>query len=212
MLFRPVSTSRKIASCTGIRTALLIVVAFAIYLAYGFASSQAAYPPLKPDLDVWIKAWGEFAMLPVLPIAAEHYRTFLAIIILPLMLIAWLLMGGSAGLVSRLCGGKSPLQIWLNQVVFAFFPFWILAVLLDGLFSGTFGAYLVPALEGQYGAFWHGFVLYFPQYMYTLLYITGWVYTAIAARQTEHLALWKAVLVGLIVFLWPMLISALLFR
>ena len=81
MLFRPVSTSRKIASCTGIRTALLIVIAFAIYLAYGFATSQQVYPPPLHELEVWINAWGEFAMLPVLPIAAEHYRTFLAIII-----------------------------------------------------------------------------------------------------------------------------------
>ena len=128
------------------------------------------------------------------------------------MLIAWLLMGGSARLLSGLLGGKAPLRIWLNQVMFAFFPFWILAILLDGLFSGVFGDYLVPALEMQYGQFWHDVVLYFPQFMYTILYATGWVYTGIAAHQTDRLAVWKAVSIGWAVFVWPMAISALLFR
>lgn len=212
MLIRPVSTSRKIATRTGITTPALIVIGFAVYLAYGFATSQHLYPPPKPELEVWIKAWGEFTMLPVLPIAPEHYRTFLAIIMLPLMLIGWLLMSGSARLLSGLLGGKAPLRVWLNQVVFAFFPFWILAVLLDGVFSGVFGGYLVPALEGQYGQFWHDFVLYFPQFMYTVIYGIGWVYASIAASQTERFAIWKAVIIGWAVFLWPMAISALLFR
>ncbi len=151
MLVRPISTGRKIATCTSITTAALIVIGFALYLAYGFATSQHLYPPPQHEMEVWVNAWGEFTMLPVLPIAPEHYRNFLAIIMLPLMVAAWLLMGGSARLLSGLLGGKAPLRVRLNQVVFAFFPFWILAILLDGLFSGVFGDYLVPALEMQYG-------------------------------------------------------------
>ncbi|MBN2256924.1 MAG: hypothetical protein JW704_03765 [Anaerolineaceae bacterium] len=212
MLVRPISTSREIARQTSIAPAFWVVLGFSLYLAYGFATSQSAYPPPQHELDGWIKAWGEFAMLPVLPIAPEYYRTFLAIIVLPLMLVAWLLMAVSAKGFTNLVGGKAPLRVWLNQAVFAFFPFWIMAVLMDGLFSGIFGSYLVPALEGQYGSFWQDFVIYFPQFMYTILYGIGWAYASIAAYQTERFAVWKAVVTGWVIFIWPMVISALLFR
>ena len=212
MLVRPVRSSREIALQTTIAPAFWVVLGFGIYLAYGFATSQNAYPPPQHELEVWIRAWGEFTMLPVVPIAPEHYRTLLAIIMLPLMLVAWLLMAGSARLLSGLFGGKAPFKVWLNQVVFAFFPFWILAILMDGFFSGVFGRYLVPALEMQFGPFWHDFVLYFPQYMYTVLYGIGAVYAGIAAYQTERFAVWKAAIIGWVVFIWPMLISLLFFR
>ncbi|MGB8253657.1 MAG: YIP1 family protein, partial [Anaerolineaceae bacterium] len=196
MLFKPVRTSREIARQTSIRPAVWVVLGFAIYMAISFALAQKAYPPPAHDLEVWIKAWGAFVMLPVVNIPPEHYRTFLAIIMLPLMGAAWMLMAGSAHLLSKLFGGKAPLKVWLNQAVFTFFPFWILAILMDGLFSGVFGGYQVPALEMQYGPFWHDFVLYFPQYLYTVLYGIGAVYAGIAAYQTERFAIWKAAIIG----------------
>ena len=83
---------------------------------------------------------------------------------------------------------------------------------MDGVFSGTFGAYLVPALEMQYGAFWHDCVLYFPQLMYTVLYGIGAVYVAIAASQTGRFAVWKAAIIGWVVFIWPMMMGVFLLR
>jgi hypothetical protein len=212
MLIRPVRASREIARQTSIRPAVWVVLAFTIYLAVSFALGQKAYPPPAHELEVWIKTWGSFVMLPVVNIPPEHYRIFQAVIMLPLIGAAWLLMAGSARWLAKLFGGKAAFHVWLNQVVFAFFPFWIIAILLDTMFSGVFGGYLVPAVEMQYGPFWHDFVVYFPQFMYTIVYGIGAVYTGIAAYQTERFAAWKGAIIGWAVFIWPTLIGVLIFR
>ncbi len=213
-IFQPRSSIPVIASAASITTALVVITVYALVegslFFIGYLSK--VYPPPPAELSVWIQAWGEFPMLPFLKIPAESYRLFAAIVMLPLALGAWMLMAGSARIVSILFNGKASYEQWLNLTCFCVYPFLILSFLFDVTYSGVFGGIITPALQMQYGPIVKAFFLYFPQVFYPALSALGGVYTAYAARQVEGFAWWKSGLIGLLVFAWPTLLWAVLLR
>jgi hypothetical protein len=214
MLIAPRRTSRAVASQDTIYPSLAIVLGFSIALSILFYISYLAkaYPPPADELKVWIEAWGAWAMTPVVIIPMESYRLFLAIIMLPLVLATWILMAGSARFLSILMKGRGSYDQYLNLLAFSFFPFWILALLMDFIYSAVLGSYVTPALQMEYGAMVQTFFLYFPQLMYPLILGAGGVYNFIVTRQLEGFAVWKAAIIGMITAAWPILATAILFR
>jgi hypothetical protein len=133
MARHPTRAKEGFAKVDDLLPAAGLVVGFELLYGLAFYLSHLAhdYPPAPDVLKVWISAWGEFAMLPVLKIPPESYRLFLAYASLPLALAAWMLMSGSAFLVSRLTGGKVRYECYLSLCAFGFFPIWILSTLFD---------------------------------------------------------------------------------
>jgi hypothetical protein len=151
-------------------------------------------------------------MLPFLKIPPESYRLFVALIALPLVLAIWMLMAGTAKLLSLLLGGCASYEQYLFITAFCFFPFWILAAILDTIFSGVIDGYVLQALIGQFGPFATAFWTSFPIFFYTILYGLGGVWIGISAAGVEAFKWWKAAPIALFTFAWPMLLMSVLLR
>jgi hypothetical protein len=214
MLISPRRTSRELAEEPRVRYAAALVLAYGAALSLGFliGAINHAYPPPPDVLAVWIKTWGEFTMLPFLKIPAENYRAFLAIIMIPLSLTIWMLMAGTAKLLSLLFKGNARYEQYLNLMGFGFFPFLWIAAILDLIYSGLLEPLALPALNLQYGAWARAFFLWFPPLEYTILYGLGGIYNGIAAQTAERWAVWKSVAVGVLTFIWPFLLITALLR
>ena len=148
---------------------------------------------------------------------AQQYRLFLAIIMLPLVLAVWMLMAGTARLLGRLFDGRASFDQYLNLLAFSFFTFWMLASVLDFSYNLLLGPYLVPAIQGMYGPLASAFVRNFPPMLYVVLFGLAGVYNGIAAHTVERVAgapyaPWKSALVGLLTFVWPMVLVVALSR
>jgi hypothetical protein len=214
MLISPRDTCQVLAQERSIRPALAVVLGFSTIFALSMLSSylKGDYPPEPTALKVWVDAWGEFAMMPVLKIPAESYRLFQAIILIPLGLAIWMLMSGTGKLFSLLFKGKGSYEQYLNLFGFSFFVFWILSTLLDMLYSGFLDPYIIPALQNQYGPTIRGFFLYFPQVFYPVLFGLGGVYNGIAIHNLERFSVWKTVIGAFCTFIWPILLISTLIR
>jgi hypothetical protein len=152
-------------------------------------------------------------MLPFLKVPAESYRLAMAIFTVPLMLAIWMLMAGSARLLSILSGrGRVSFDQYLNLFGFGFFAFMIVAAALDFLYSGVFGGFVLAALEKEYGPIVKSVVAAFPPVMYTTLYGLGGAYNAIAAREGKGYSIPSTLIVGCVTFSWPTLLVTLLLR
>jgi hypothetical protein len=192
--------------------AAALVLSYGIANSLGFLISAHDYPPPADVLAVWIRTWGEFTILPFLKIPPENYRTFLALIMIPLSLTIWMLMAGTAKLLSLLFKGKARYEQYLNLTGFGFFPFLWITAILDTIYSGFLRPSAIPALNLEYGGLVRGFFLWYPPLEYTILYGLGGVYNGIATQCTEHWAVWKSVVVGVLTFIWPMLLISTLLR
>jgi hypothetical protein len=214
MLVLPRNTCQVIIQERSIRPALAVVLGFSTLFALSMLRSylNGDYPPEPATLKVWVDTWGEFAMLPVLKIPTESYRLFQAIILIPLGLAIWMLMSGTAKLFSMLFNGKGSYEQYLSLFGFSFFVFWILATLLDMLYSGFFNPYIIPALQNQYGLTARGFFLYFPQVFYPLLFGLGGIYNGIAIYTLERFSIWKTSIAAFCTFIWPILLISTLIR
>lgn len=219
VIMRPRAEFAHLARQESIRPAAALVLGFGVLMGLSFLSSYLSrdWPPPQAELEVWIEAWGEFSQLPVLKIPAEQYRLFLAIIMLPLVLSIWMLMAGTARLLGRLFGGRCSFDQYLNLLAFSYFPFWLLASLLDTAFNVLFGSNLVPALQGSLGTFARSFALYFEPWMYVVLFGLAGFYNGLAAHTAENAAgapygIWKSALVGLLTFACPMVLISTLLR
>jgi hypothetical protein len=219
MLLRPQRAGETFARSDDLRPAAWLVTGFGSLYGLGFYLSYLAgdYPPPPDVMGVWVAAWGEFAMLPFLAIPAEKYRLFLTYASLPLALAAWMLMGGSAFLISRLTGGKVCYTSYLSLCAFGFFPMWILSTLFDAGYNALLGEHIVPALTGQYGQLAKSFYRNFPVFEYTLMFGLAGVLIGTASYSAErtagaHPAVWKAALTGWTAFAWPTLLVAVLVR
>jgi hypothetical protein len=180
----------------------------AIVLALGLISSisfyisylQHAYPPPQE----MIEAWGTFSMLPFFNIPAESYRLFLAEIMVPFLLGIWILMAGSARLISILLGGKVTYRQYLVLFAYSFFSFYLIASILDTIYSGLMFPMIMSALRGEYGPLVRqGFILYPAFFWVTALGMAG-IYNGIVCQEGEGWAVWKSVLVAVVTFVWPM--------
>jgi hypothetical protein len=210
----PRRTSREILQDRSIHASLAIVLGFALVLSLLFLIShfRGDYPPPPQDLETWIETWGEFAMLPFVKIQAEHYRLAQAIFFTPMMLGTWLLMAGTARVLSLLWGGKVSFEQYLNLFGYSFFAFWILGSVLDTIYSGLLGRHVLQALRGEYGPLAKMVFANFPSLMWTIVLGLGGVYNAIASHEAEQFSWLKAALVGAATFFWPMVLISLLVR
>lgn len=209
----PRRTAREFLSERTIYPSLIVVLGFAVLESLLSLISYLAgsYPPPPEVLKIWIEAWGEFAMLPFIRVPAESYRLAMAVFMVPLMLAIWMLMAGSARLLSILFGRVS-FDGYLNLLGFSFFAFFIIAVFLDALVNGVFGGFELAALRGEYGPLLRSVFVAFPAVEYTVLFGLGGVYNAIVAREAEGYSIPKTAVVGFVTFLWPMVLVSLLLR
>jgi hypothetical protein len=167
------------------------------------------YPPPPEKLAIWVEHWGEGVMLPFFNLPQESYRGFQAAIMLPFALALWILMGGTAKLLANLFGGKQNFEIYLKVTGFTFFTIWVITAVIDGLFSDVFWVYVAGGLQGEFGPVVDALLTNFMPLEYTILYGLVAVNVTIATRAIEGFPWWKAAIVGIAVFAWPMaLISA----
>ncbi len=200
IIWRPRRTGQEISLDTDIWPAVQLVVGFALLLglAYLVTYFTRAFPPPPGDWQVWKDTWGEGIMQPFIPIALESYRLFMAIAIIPGLIGLWLAMAVIGKLFSRLFRGNASFQQYLSLFAFSYFPFWIIAALIDFLYMGLAAPYIVPALNMEYGPLVRTVVYLMPLGLYPLLLSLGGVYTAMATYTLEHFSTWKCALVGLL--------------
>ena len=214
IVISPRLTSREILQDENIHASLAIVLGFALVLSLLFLVShfRGDSPPPPQDLETWIETWGEFAMLPFVKVPAEDYRLAQALFFTPLILGTWILMAGTARVLSLLWGGKVGFAQYLNLFGFSFFTFWILGSVLDTVYSGLLGRHVLQALRGAYGPLAKMVFANFPSLIWTIVLGLGGVYNAIVSHEDERCSWLKAALVGVATFFWPMLLISLLVR
>lgn len=214
MIIHPRRTSQALLKEKSLIPAFWVVFGFGAIFAISFLIShfKGDYPPPAEELELWIEAWGEFTMLPFIKIPAEQYRLLQAIFIVPLTLAIWILMAGSARLLSILFGGKTSFDQYASLFGFSFFVFWILATIIDAVLSGVFGEVVLSALRLEYGTTGRNLIVYFYPIMYTILFGLGGVYNAIVTIEAEHFSAWKAALIGMVTFIYADILIACLIR
>jgi len=143
-------------------------------------------------------------MLPFFNIPAESYRGFQAAILLPFCLALWMLMGGTGRLLASLFGGKHSYETYLRVTGFTFFTIWLIAAFLDFLYSSVFIEFTLNGLRGEYGPLVDGLLQAFMPVEYTVLYGLAAINITLATREIEGFPWWKAALIGVAAFAWPM--------
>jgi hypothetical protein len=198
VLWHPLRTSREIALEDSLSPAFILVIIFAVLLgaAYFITFFLKTYPPPPAEMQVWIDTWGQSFMMPFLPIPLESYRLFMSIAVVPGIIILWLGMAAIGSLFSKLFKGKSTFKQYLEIFGFSFFPFWIIAAILDFLYMGFVNPYIVPALQLAYGPLIRTLVYLVPLVMYPVLLGLGGVYNGLATYAVEGFSAWKCILVG----------------
>lgn len=215
---RPRQTCREVLQQETLNASLAIVLGFGIVVGLLFLRSHFArdYPPPPDELQTWIETWGEFAMLPQINIPPEQYRLAQALFMVPLSLAVWILMAGSARVLSVLFGGRTTFVQYANLLGNTFYVFWALATVLDGLYTLILGDHLLRALRLEYGPLARAVVAHYPSLMWTLVLGLGAVYNGIAAYESEGsrgvLAVLQAVAVAVVTGIWPIALIALLLR
>jgi hypothetical protein len=206
MLIHPGRTGKEYTSDTSLKPVATLIIAFGILFGLAMLKSQLAhdYPPPPETLAIWVEHWGEGVMLPFFNVPKENYRGFQAGIMLPFALALWMLMGGTARLLVHLFRGKQSYETYLKITGFTFFTIWVIATFLDILFSVVFWEYVAKGLQGMYGPVVDALLAGFMPLEYTILYGIVAVNVAIATRAVEGFAWWKAAIVGIAVFAWPM--------
>jgi len=210
MIIAPRSMSRELLAETSLLWPLIIVLILGLISSIGFYISYLlhAYPPPQE----MIEAWGKFAMLPFFNIPAEQYRLFLAIIMVPFLLALWVLMAGLANLLSRLLGGKVTFKQYLILFAYSFFSFYLIASLLDFIYSGLMFNLIMRALRNEFGpAIRQGFILYPMIFWPAALGLAG-IYNGIVCQEGEGWAFWKSFLVAAFTFALPMIAISLTLR
>jgi hypothetical protein len=206
MLAHPARTGKALAAEKSLKPAAGLVIAFGILQSLGFLVSylRRDYPPPPEVLAVWVEHWGEGVMLPFFNIPAENYRGFQAAIMLPFFLAIWMLMGGTARLIASLFGGKHSYETHLRITGFSFFTLGLFASFIDFMYSGLFANVVLRGLKGEFGPIVEALLQGFMPVEYTLLYGLAAVYIAIAVQAVESFTWWKAAIVGIAAFAWPM--------
>ena len=214
IILHPRKTSQAIAQEKTIYPSLTVVLGFGLVYSILFLASHLAhdYPPPPDELKTWIDTWGEFAMLPFVNIPAESYRLAQAMFVLPLVLAVWMLMAGSARVLSVLFKGKVSFEQYLNVFGYSFFAFWIMGQLLDMGYSSLLGPWVLPGLRMAYGPGLQAFFANFPPVVWTMMLSFGGIYNGIVTYELERFSLWKVVLVGMVTLAWPIVLISILLR
>lgn len=206
MLLHPKQTGKELATDARLKPAAIFVIAFGLLQSLMFLVSylKQDYPPPADVLAVWVEHWGEGVMLPFFNIPVESYRGFQAAIMLPFCLAIWMLMGGTGKLLSTLFGGKHNYETYLRVTGFTFFTIWLIAAFLDFLYSGVFAEIVLNGLRGEYGPLVDGLLQGFMPVEYVVLYGLAAINITFATRAIEGFSWWKAAIVGVAAFAWPM--------
>jgi len=206
MLLHPKQTGKELAADTRLKPVATFVIAFGLLQSLMFLNSylKQDYPPPQEVLDVWVEHWGEGVMLPFFNVPAESYRGFQAAILLPFCLAIWMLMGGTARLLAHLFGGKHSYETYLRVTGFTFFTIWLIAAFLDFLYSSVFIEFTLNGLRGEYGPLVDGLLQAFMPLEYTILYGLAAINITLATQEIEGFPWWKAALIGVAAFAWPM--------
>jgi hypothetical protein len=214
VVIRPRRTCRRILPQETLASSLSIVLVFGAVVGLLFLRSHLVqdYPPPSDELETWIETWGEFAMLPVVKIPAERYRLAQAIVMVPFSLAVWLLMAGSASVLSALFRGRTTFVQYANLFGHSFYAFWILATLADLLYSSLMGEHVLRALRFEYGALARALAASYPTVMWTGAVGLGAIYNGIMAHESEGTSLLKAALVAITTGVWPIVLISVLIR
>lgn len=203
IIIAPRKTARELLEEKSLKWPLAIVLVLGLLSSISFYISYLnhAYPPPRE----MIEAWGEFAMLPFFNIPAESYRLFLAKIMIPFLLAIWILMAGSARLLSLLFGGKVTYRQYLILFAYSFFSFYLIASILDMIYSGLMNDMILSALHGEYGLFIRQLFILYPAFFWvTALGLAG-IYNGIVCQEGEGWVWWKSVLVATVTFACSMM-------
>ena len=200
MILHPRRSSAEITAGDDYQPALDFVLGFALLLGLAYLVTYLAksYPPSPADWKVWIATWGEQFMAPYFPIPLESYRLFMAIAVIPGVLLLWVAMAGTGKLLSLIFHGHGSFRQYLTLFGFSYFPFWLIAAILDFLYMGFVNPYIVPALNLAYGPLVRTVVYLVPLVMYPVIFGVGGVYNALAARALERFSIWKCALTGIL--------------
>lgn len=214
MVVRPRQTTDELLHEPSLLPALWVILGFGLLTGAGMLIShlKGEYPPPPADLQTWIEAWGEFTMLPFIKTPPETYRLVQAIMMVPLMFTIWILMAGTARLLSIAFGSETTFDQYLSLLAFSFFPWWILATVLDSILSGAFGGFVLAALRLEHGPLVRNLIVNFYPFMYTVVFGIGWVCNSLAAHRAGGLRGWQAALIGFAAFFWPLFLATLLLR
>jgi hypothetical protein len=204
MIFHPYRTGRQLAKEPRIRYAFWLVFSVsAITALLTFRSYLAGeYPPSPEMLALWIKTWGEFAMVPFIKIPMESYRLFTTLIEIPIAITIWMLAAGTARLLTRLFGEKLDFDQFLNLLAFTIFPFWFISGLMDGAYQLILKPHQFAALSGQLGSLTQGLYTWYPQIMYPVVQGLGALFLGFAIHANEGLRVWKTALIAFFAFTW----------
>lgn len=80
----------------------------------------------------------------------------------------------------------------------------MIAAFIDALFSDVSWVYIARGLQGEFGAAVDTILTYFMPLEYTVLYGLVAVNVTIATQAIEGFPWWKAAILGVAVFAWPM--------
>ena len=182
MIIAPRKTTRDLLAEKLLKWPLAIVLGLGLAGSLGFLFShlQHAYPPPKE----MIEAWGKFAMLPFFNIPAESYRLFLAQIMIPFLLGIWILMAGSARLLS----------------------------ILDMIYSGLMFGMIMSALRNEYGPVVRQLFVLYPMFFWPAALGLAGIYNGIVCQEGEGWMWWKSGLVAAVTFFWPMVLISFTLR
>jgi len=213
MVVHPLRTTDRLLA-EPVMPAMVLVVGFGAAMALLFFLSYLAraYPPPPDVLETWIEAYGAFYVLPFVDIPTEQFRLAMAIVAVPLVLVVWILMAGSARLLTLAVRGRVTFDQYLVLLAFAFFPFWITASFIDLLHSGPLDPLVLAALRGEHGPIARHVAASFMPLAYSVLYGLGGVYCAAVAARANGFSFARALAVGVTSFLWPMAAGALVIR
>lgn len=214
IIINPRRTAQQILKEKKLTPALGVVIGFGLIFSTLSLISyfKGDYPPSPDELQTWIDAWGEFTMLPFLKIPAERYRLAQGLFFTPLVFAIWILMAGTARVFSIAWVGKGGFMEYLNLFAYSFFAFWILSSLLDMIYSGLLGLFVLNALRMAYGPAVRTVVASFPPVMYTTLLGMGGIYNGLMIHEREGFSLHKTILIGMMVFVWPIFLISILIR
>lgn len=214
MLAHPGRTGKEFTTDMHLKPIAIFVIVFGTAFGLIMLKSQLAgdYPPPAEDLAIWVEHWGEGVMLPFFNIPEERYRGFQAAIMLPFALALWMLIGGTAKLMANLFGGRQSYETYLKLTGFTFFTIWVIATFIDSMFSVVFWEYVARGLKGEYGPAVDTLLTFFMPLEYTMLYGLAAVNVTIATRAVEGFAWWKAAIIGIAVFAWPMMLVSAVVR
>jgi hypothetical protein len=210
MIIAPRKTARELLAETSLLwpSSIVLILGFISSIGFYIGYLQHAYPLPKE----MVEAWGSFAMLPFFNIPAEEYRLFLAIIMVPFLLGLWALMAGAANLLSRILGGKVTFKQYLILFAYSFFSFYLIASILDSIYSGLMFGQIMRALRNEYGPTIRQLFILYPMIFWpTALGLAG-IYNGIVCQEGEGWAIWKSILVAAVTFALPMLAISLTLR